>query len=74
LMHVFLPVVLVAATSVILWSLLGTSYRLRGEELLIGNVPRSVESRRRFRPDIYATFSCVSSVFLLTTVSSEAIS
>jgi hypothetical protein len=34
-LKVFLPVVLVAAASVIVWSLLGTSYRLRGEELLI---------------------------------------
>jgi hypothetical protein len=46
-------------------------YRCRWQ---VGNVPRSVESRLRFRPDIYATFSCVSSVFLLTTASSAAIS
>jgi hypothetical protein len=39
-----------------------------------GDVPRPVESRRRFRPNIYATFSCVSSEFLLTTASSAAIS
>jgi diketogulonate reductase-like aldo/keto reductase len=43
-------------------------------KLWIGNVPHSVESRLRFRPDIYATFSCVSSVFLLTTASRAAIS
>ena len=39
-----------------------------------GDVPRSVESRPRSRPDIYATCSLVSSMFLLTTASSAAIS
>jgi hypothetical protein len=33
--QVCLPLLLLAAAGVIVWSLLGTSYRLRGEELLI---------------------------------------
>lgn len=34
-----------------------------------GNVPASVESRQRFRSIFYATFSFVSSEFLLTSTS-----